>query len=49
MFLVHTDEEIDGPGFLELTEEDIKKLTDKMGLIKKLQRIKREVSNKVVC
>lgn len=40
-----TEEEIDGPGFLDLTEEDIKQLTDKMGLIKKVQRVIREVSD----
>ena len=38
------DEEIDGPGFLELSEDDIKMITSKMGLIKKLQRLIREVS-----
>lgn len=46
------DEEVDGPGFLELTEDDIKKITSKMGLIKKLQRLIREVSktkNMYVC
>ena len=26
---VHADEEIDGAGFLELSEEDIKKITSK--------------------
>ena len=38
------DEEIDGPGFLELSEDDVKMITSKMGLIKKLQRLIREVS-----
>ena len=42
------DEEIDGPGFLELSEDDIKNITSKMGLIKKLQRLIREVSIPVI-
>ena len=44
---VHADEEIDGAGFLELSEEDIKKITSKMGLITKLQRLIREVSDQI--
>ena len=34
--LCYTAQEIDGEAFMELTEEDIHKLTDKMGLIKKI-------------
>ena len=44
----YVDKEIDGAGFLELSEEDIKNNTSKMGLIKKLQRLIREVSIPVI-
>lgn len=41
--LYHLEQEIDGQGFLELTEGEILTLTDKLG-IKKLMRLVREVS-----
>jgi len=39
------DQEIDGEAFLDLTESDIKLLTDKLGLVKKLLRVVCEVSS----
>ncbi len=33
------DQEIDGEAFLELTESDVGKLTDKMGIAKKIIRL----------
>ena len=36
---LNPDEAIDGETFLALTYEEIKKITDKLGLIKKLQRL----------
>jgi len=33
------DQEIDGEAFLELTESDVSKLTDKMGIAKKILRL----------
>lgn len=41
--LFHSEQEIDGQGFLELTEDEILMLTDKWG-IKKLMRLVKEVS-----
>ena len=42
--LLHVDQEIDGETFLDLKLEDIKEVTKKLGLIKKIERIIHEVS-----
>ena len=38
------DEEIDGSGFLDLTECDIKSLVPKLGIVKKISRLQKLVS-----
>ena len=40
----YTDQEIDGEAFLELTDAEIAKLTDKLGIAKKICRILSAVS-----
>ena len=43
-FLPTTDENIDGEAFLELDDEELKALGQKIGVIKKLRRLKDSVS-----
>ena len=43
-FLATTDENIDGEAFLELDDEELKALGQKIGVIKKLRRLKDSVS-----
>ena len=42
------DQEVDGETFLDLNEDDIKQLTKKLGLVKKLIRIIEEVRVMVI-
>ena len=43
-FFTFLEEEVDGQAFMDLTEDDIKSLGKKIGVIKKLCRLQKSVS-----
>lgn len=43
MHLTFTENQIDGAGFLDLTEPDIKELIKPLGIVKKIVRLKKQV------
>ena len=43
-FSAFVDEKIDGSGFLDLTEGDIKSLVSKLGIVKKISHLQKLVS-----
>ena len=45
----HADNEIDGDAFLELSEDDIRTLVPKLGMVKKICRLQKQLVSQFVC